>query len=365
LSPGRFFFTLRLSIFFMDTSFTDAVCEKLRRHPKRIVFPEGDHPVVIRAAQIYYQKKLGVPILLGNREKVKKAAGKEGIGLDHIRVIDPENSSELPVFCERLERLERYRKMGIRDASGILKNPGYFGAMMLQYGQVDGMVGGLASHTGALIRPLMKLVKPLPGVNILAGCLVVQLPTQNFGENGVLFLADCGVIPEPTVEQLADIAVQTGLFACQVFGHRARVALLSFSTKGSAKTPGSERVARATELARQRASGYLNIDIAVDGEMQADAALVPEIGEVKVGPSLVAGKANVLIFPDLHSGNIAAKLIEHLAGATVYGQMLVGLTRPAAEVARSASPENVAAVAALVGLQSIEYRKLYQEHSSE
>jgi phosphate acetyltransferase len=176
----------------------------------------------------------------------------------------------------------------------------------------------------------------------------------------VIHCPDCGVVPEPTTEQLASIAVQTGMVARQVFGARPRVAMLSFSTKGSAKTPSTEKVAGAVDLVRKLAT-ELGAEIAVDGEMQADTALVPELSERKMGASLVGGKANVLIFPDLNSGNIAIKLLQYLGGAKVYGQILLGLSRPAADLSRGASVDDIAAVAALVGLQAIEYRKLYPE----
>ena len=165
-------------------------------------------------------------------------------------------------------------------------------------------------------------------------------------------------MPDPDVEQLASIAVQTGLVARQVFGTRPRIAMLSFSTKGSAKTASTEKVARAVAIVRDLAD-QLGVEIAVDGEMQADAALVPEVAQRKMGPSTVGGKANVLIFPDLNSGNIGAKLVQYLAGARVYGQILLGLSRPAADLSRGAGVDDIVAVAALVGLQAVEYRKLY------
>jgi phosphate acetyltransferase len=239
-----------------------------------------------------------------------------------------------------------------------MTNPNYYAAMMLQFGQVDALVGGVNSYSGALLRPLIQLVKLLPHSPFVSGCLVAEVPDKKYGDDGVLFLADCGVVPDPDVEQLASIAVQTGLVARQVFGTRPRIAMLSFSTKGSAKTPSTEKVARAVAIVRDLAD-QLGVEIAVDGEMQADAALVPEVAHRKMGPSTVGGKANVLIFPDLNSGNIAAKFVQYLAGARVFGQILLGLSRPAADLSRGAGVDDIVAVAALVGLQAVEYRKLY------
>ena len=339
-------------------SFIDSIIAKLRRHPKRIVFPDGDDPRVVRACHAFYEKKVGIPVLIGNREVIERVALAEKVSLDHVAIVNPETSSDLPAFCERFEKIDRYRKMGVRDTKALMTNPNYYAAMMLQFGQVDALVGGVNSYSGSLLRPLIQLVKLLPHSPFVSGCLVAELPDKKFGDDGVLFLADCGVMPDPDVEQLASIAVQTGLVARQVFGTRPRIAMLSFSTRGSAKTRSTEKVARAVAIVRDLAD-RLGVEIAVDGEMQADAALVPDVAQRKMGPSTVAGKANVLIFPDLNSGNIAAKFVQYLAGARVFGQILLGLSRPAADLSRGADVDDIVSVAALVGLQAVEYRKLY------
>lgn len=336
----------------------DSVNEKLKRHPKRIVFPNGDDPRVIAAARTFYERNLGVPILIGNRSDIERIAQQHQLSLERVAIINPEKSSDLPLFCERLLKLQRYTKIGIRDPREFLIHPNYFAAMMLQYGLADGLVGGLNPLAGSIYRPLMQLVKPLPHAEVLSTCMVLQLEKREFGDDGVLFFADCGVVPNPTMQQLASIAVETGLFARQVFGRKPRVALLSYSTKGTARNAETEKVAGAVVIARQLVD-KLGAEIAIDGELQADTALVPEVASVKTGPSLVAGKANVLIFPDLNSGNIGVKLVQHLAGAKAYGQIVLGLSRPAADVPRGASVEDIVCAAAFVGLQAIEYRKLY------
>jgi phosphate acetyltransferase len=338
--------------------FIESVYEKLKRHPKRIVFPEGDDPRVLRAAQQFYENNLGVPVLLGHREVIERVAMAEKVSLDHVAIINPETSSDLPLFCERLERLDRYKKMGIKDSRAIMVNRNYFASMMLQNGLVDGLVGGVSSYSGSLLRPLIQLVKRLPHADIVAGAMIVALPDSKFGDDGVLFFSDCGVVPEPTMQQLASIGVQTGMLARQVFGQKPRVAMLSFSTKRSAVTLSTEKMASAASLARELATS-IGFEMEVDGELQADTALVPELAGIKQVGGLVAGNANVLIFPDLNSGNIAVKLIQHLGKARVYGQLMLGLSRPAAELSRGTHPDEIAAVAALVGLQAIEYRKLY------
>jgi phosphate acetyltransferase len=338
--------------------FIETVFEKLRRHPKRIVFPDGETELVIRAAEKFYQRDLGIPILLGRRHIIEHIASTHGIDLDHVAIINPATSSELPAFCNRLERIERYRQGGLKNSTEVMMRPAYFGAMMIQYGLADAMAGGINSAGGSLLRPMLHLVKPLPFADVISSCSVVQLPSKQFGDDGVLFFADTGIVPDPTIQQLATIAVQAGLFARQVFGKRPRIAMLSFSTKGSARTPSTEKVAGAVDLARHIAQ-KANAEITIEGEMQADAALDPAIAQLKLGTTHVGGKANVLVFPDLNSGNIAIKLVHLLAGAKTYGQILMGFTRPAADISRGCSVDDVVAIASLVGLQAIEYRKLY------
>ena len=339
--------------------FIDSVYEKLRRHPKRILFPEGGEPRVLLAAEKLVQRELGTPILLGDKTKIVEQARAMGVSLDFVMVINPRTASDLDLFCGYLEKLERYRRMGIQSAREILLKPNYFAAMMLQYGQADALVGGASDYAGSLLRPLIQIVKPMSGVKTITSCQILVLEERaHFGEDGVFFMADCGVVPHPDVEQLGNIAYRSGLFARQVLGVTPRVALLSFSTKGSAKTPETERVVTATEIARElaRADG---VEMDIDGELQADAAIIPELAEIKVPGSRVAGKANVLVFPDLNSGNIASKLVTHLAGAKAYGQVLLGLSRPAVDVPRGATVDEMVALAAVAGLQAIEYRKLY------
>jgi phosphate acetyltransferase len=224
--------------------------------------------------------------------------------------------------------------------------------------QADGLVSGTNQITGSVLRPLFQIIKVAPTTTTASSCMVMEIEDTRFGENGILFMADCGVIPEPTVEQLADIAVSTAQLARQILGTRPRVALLSFSTKGSARHPSIGRVQAATALAEKKAHEQ-RIEADFDGELQVDAALVPEIATRKLPDSKVAGQATVLIFPDLNSGNIASKLIQHVARANAYGQILLGLDRPAADVSRGSNAHDILGVAAIVGLQSIEYTKLY------
>jgi phosphate acetyltransferase len=341
--------------------FIASVFEKLRKHPKRIVFPEGTEPRVIQAARQFYTLRLGVPILLGDRTKIKAAAAQLNVPLEGVRIINPAASEDLETFARRFEFLRRNKGMQPHEAREAIQQPNYYGAMMVAMHQADGLVSGTNEITGSILRPLFQIIKVAPQTSTVSSCTVIEVEDARFGENGVLFMADCDVIPDPTVEQLADIAIATANLARQLLGVRPRVALLSFSTKGSANHPSVHKVQAATALAQQRAHDEMQ-DADFDGELQADAALMPEIAGRKMdhAPAMkVGGRANVLIFPDLNSGSIGSRLVQHIAQANAYGQILLGLDRPAVDVSRGATAHDVLGVAAIVGLQSIEYHSLY------
>jgi phosphate acetyltransferase len=338
--------------------FIGGVIEKLQRHPKRIVFPEGTEPRVLQAARQFYSLRLGIPILLGSRPVVKEAAERLNVPLEGIRIIDPTESEELDNFARRFELLRRYKGIQEREAREAMMKPNYFGAMMIAMHQADGFVSGANETSGSVLRPLFQIIKVAPQAATVSSCMVMEVEDTRFGEDGVMFLADCGVIPDPTVEQLADIAVSTAQLSRQLLGTRPRVALLSYSTKGSATHASIGKVQAAAARAQQKAEQKL-LEADFDGELQVDAALVPEIAQRKLLESKVAGRANVLIFPDLNAGNIGSKLLQHVARANAYGQILLGLDRPAAEVSRGSSAHDILGVAGIVGVQAVEYHRLY------
>jgi phosphate acetyltransferase len=343
--------------------FIESVFQKLRNHPKRIVFPEGNEPRVLAAAAEFVQLQLGVAVLLGKREEIEAAAQKSKVSLYKIHIIDPETADDVPFFIKRIESLSRYKGMAEADARKIVTNPNYFGALMLQNGQVDGLVGGATSNSGSILRPLFQLIKPLAGIKSISSCVVLQVPNTDFGENGVFTFADCGVIPNPNVDQLATIALESARLFRQLTGSTPRVAMLSYSTKGSAQTQDTEKIVAATALAKQLLFDKKQLG-EVDGELQVDTALIKEIAEIKAPGSPVAGQANVLVFPDLNSGNIAVKLVHRLTGGEAYGQILLGLEKPAADLSRGASVHEIVGVAAIVSLQAIEYRRLYPDQGA-
>jgi len=343
--------------------FIDSVFQKLRSHPKRVVFPEGTEPRVLAAAAEFVHLQLGVAVLLGKKAEVEEAAEKARVSLNKILIIDPENAADLPLFIKRLSALSRYKGIAEADARKIVTNPNYFGALMLQNGQADGLVGGATSNSGSILRPLFQLIKPLAGIKSISSCVVLQVPNQGYGENGVFTFADCGVIPNPNVEQLAVIATESARLFRQLTGGMPRVAMLSYSTKGSAQTQDTEKIVAATALAKQQLIDKKQPG-EIDGELQVDTALVKDIADIKAPGSPVAGHANVLVFPDLNSGNIAVKLTHRLAGGEAYGQILLGLDKPAADLSRGASVHEIVGVAAIVSLQAVEYRRLYPDQGA-
>lgn len=338
--------------------FIGTVIEKLQRHPKRIVFPEGTEPRVLQAARQFYSLRLGAPIVLGDRTKIKEIACALNISLEGIRIINPAESEDLDNFAKRFAVLRRPKGMKEFEAREAMLQPNYFGAMMVAMHQADGFVSGAKMSVGSVLRPLFQIIKVAPQTTTASSCMVMEVEDSRFGENGVLFMADCGVIPEPNVEQLADIAVSTAHLARQLLGVRPRVALLSFSTKGSSRHPSVNRIQAAAALADRKALEK-GMEADFEGELQVDTALVPDIAEIKLPDGKIAGRANVLIFPDLNSGNIASRLVRHIARANAYGQILLGLDRPAADVSRGSNAHDILGVASIVGVNSIDYDILY------
>ena len=339
--------------------FTESLISKLRGHPKRIVFTDGADERVLRVAAQMVQDKVGIPILLGEKGRIRSMAEDLGISLEFVKVLEPKEAGDFEIFCEFLQRTERFRGVELANAAEVLRQPAYFGAMMIQYGQADGLVGGNLSLPAATFRSLLHLVKPAPAVPRVFSVAILSAPhLAHFGRDGVLFLADCGLNVELSRDQLAAIAVETGQLARIYFGRRPRVALLSHSTKGSAHTGAARDVRAATELARQRVNPE---EVEIDGELQADAALDPLAAEIKLPNAEFKQAADVLVFPSLDAANITLKLLTHVGGARIYGQLILGLTKPAAQVSRTMDVSGIYGTALAVGVEAIKYRELYPE----
>ena len=340
---------------------TSQLLEQLRRHPKRVVFTDGEDLRVLQVAARLVAEQAVAPILLGDRDRIRALAAANGVSLRFIHLIDPPKSGDFKLFCQRVENIARYRTLQTADPAEIVARPLYFGALMVQYGQADAIVSGNHSSPAAFYRALIQTIKPLPHVTkIFATTLIQGAHLSNLGGNGLLFLADCGLIPCPTVEELASIALETGKLARHFLGRPPRVALLSHSTKGSASTPDAKRMAAAAALARSQAAAEF-LDIEIEGELQADVALDPAAAEIKLPGADARSSADVLVFPNLDAADISLKLLEHCAGAQTYGQIILGLARPAALVSATASVETLFGTAAAVAVEAIKYHLLYPE----
>lgn len=335
--------------------------DQLRRHPKRVVFTEGEDIRVIEAAARLVSEEVVAPILLGNRERIRALAAQHGVSMKFIHVIDPPRASDFTLFCQRVVNMARYRTARLGNAAEIVARPHYFGALMVQYGQADAIVGGNQALPTAYFRALLHTIKPLPDVPRIFGVSIIIAPhLKNIGGSGVLLLADSALIPTPSVSELSAIAIETGKLALHFLGRKPLVAMLSHSTKGSASTPDAQRMAAAASLAKAEVLRQF-LDIEIEGELQADVALDPEAAEIKLPAAEVRPSADVLVFPNLDAAHISVKLLQHVAGAQVYGQLIRGLARPAAQVPRTASVETIFGTAAAIAVEAIKYHQLYPD----
>lgn len=322
--------------------------EKAKKNPKIIVLPEGEEPRMIKAAETIINEGFASLILLGREESIKSKARELGVELpDEIKIINPKDSKKLKEYAESYYQLRKNKGVSSDEAYQLLENPLYFGALMVYHDDADGLVAGSVNATGDVFRPALQTIKTAPGINIVSSSFVMVVPDCPYGEKGIIVFADCALNPEPNAEQLADIAIASAATGKALVGFEPRVAMLSFSTKGSGKHPLIDKVIEATKIAQEKRPELL-----IDGELQADAALIPSIGERKAPNSKIAGKANVLIFPDLHSGNIAYKLIERLAKAEAIGPISQGMRKPVNDLSRGCSADDIVNVVAITVLQA-------------
>lgn len=332
---------------------------RLQNHPKRVVFPEGSDVRVIQAARQFATRRLGVPILIGDRTRIKAIAARIDIKLDGIRIIEPARSAELPDFAKLLKGMQRFNGMNEAEAIDYVLSPNYFACMMLLTGAADAMVCGATTVPTNALRAVFQLIPRQDGVETVSSMQIMAKEDSALGINGTLFLADCAVIPEPTAEQLADIAITTSMLCYHLTNVPPRVAMLSYTSKSlTRKTPVVEKVKAATSMARSKARDF-DVPVEIDGELQVDTALDAFTANVKGVEGPVAGKANVLVFPDLNSGNIASKFAQLVAEIPAYGQILTGLSKPIAEISRGASAHDILGSAIIVAAQAVDRHYLY------
>ncbi len=322
-----------------------SVREKAKKLKKTIVLAEGEEPRIITAAAKAEAEGIANIILIGNPEVIKQKC--PDANLNGIKIVDIAKTDTEP-YAQVLYELRKAKGMDIEGARKIVKNPLYFGVLMVKRGEADGMVAGSVTATGDVLRPALQIIKTAPGIKTVSSCFIMVLDKNSkYGENGIMVFGDCAVNPNPDAQQLADIAVASAATAVSIAGISPKVALLSYSTKGSAKGDLIDKVTAALEIVKAN-----HPELSVDGELQADAALVPTVADLKAPGSTVAGKANVLIFPDLQAGNIGYKLVQRLAGAEAIGPICQGFNMPVNDLSRGCSSEDVVNVIAMTALQS-------------
>ena len=325
----------------------DVIKAKAIADKKHIVLPEGEETRNIQAAAKIVAAGIASITMLGDPEKVKEAAAKTGTDLTGIEIIDPAKSAKCPEYAALLYELRKAKGMTEEEAAKKVADPMYYGVMMVKTGDADGLVSGAIHSTGDMLRPALQIIKSKPGMKTVSSCFLMECPKQEYGSDGIMIFADCAVIPVPTADELANIAVAAADSAKALAGIEPRVAMLSFSTKGSAKHDVVTKVQEATAKAHEMAP-----ELMLDGELQLDAAIVPEVGQLKSPGSEVAGKANVLVFPDLQAGNIGYKLVQRLGGAEAYGPILQGIAKPCNDLSRGCSVDDIVATVAITAVQA-------------
>lgn len=315
---------------------------------KCIVLPEGLEPRTMTAANECLKNGLARIILIGNPDEIRSEAKR--LGLDELKnaiLVDPKNHEKKEAYIQKLVELRKSKGMTEEEAGRLVENPLYLAALMIKCGDADGEVAGAMNTTGDVLRPAFQIVKTLPGITVVSGAFFMILKDNNFGNDGLMVFADCAVHPNPTDKELAEIAVTTARTTRAIAGIEPRIAMLSFSTKGSAKHEMCDKVIRATQYAKEMDSSLI-----IDGEMQADAAIIPSVGSSKAPGSEVAGRANVLIFPSLEVGNIAYKLVQRFAHAEAIGPVLQGMAAPINDLSRGCSVSDIVNLIAITANQA-------------
>lgn len=326
----------------------DTIKQNARKHNKRIVLPEGYEERNIKAADAAIAEGIARIILIGDPEEIMSHGDKLGLkNLSKATIVNPKSHAKKEQYINLMIELRKSKGMTYEEAARLIEDPLYLGVLMIKSGDADGEVSGADHATGDVLRLAFHYIKTAPGISIVSGAFIMILPDKSFGDNGVLIFADSAVSPNPTDKELAEIAVASAHTARVIAGMEPRVALLSFSTKGSAKHELVDKVISATKIAQQMAP-----DIMIDGELQGDAALVESIGLKKAPGSKIAGKANVLIFPDLNCGNIAYKLVQRLAHAEAIGPILQGMAAPINDLSRGCSVSDIVSMIAIAANQA-------------
>ncbi|TRX65901.1 phosphate acetyltransferase [uncultured Carboxylicivirga sp.] len=328
--------------------FIEQLKQKASESKKRIVLPEGLEERTLRAANTILAEGFADVILIGNPEKISELAVSYSLdSISKATVVDPDNHDKMDAYADMMVEIRKKKGLTKEEALKLIKNPLYLSVMMIKAGDADGEVAGADNATGDVLRPAFQYVKTAPGISVVSGAFIMILKDKEFGEDGMMVFADCAVHPNPTAEELAEIAVATGRTTKAIAGIEPKIAMLSFSTKGSAKHEMVDKVATATKLAQEMAP-----DLKIEGELQSDAAIIPEIGQKKAPGSDIAGQANVLVFPTLETGNIAYKLVQRMAHAEAIGPVLQGMAAPINDLSRGCSVSDIVNLVAITANQA-------------
>jgi phosphate acetyltransferase len=331
----------------------DQMLHRAQANPQRIVLPEGDEPRTLEAANLLLKDKVAKLILIGDPAVIRQMAQEKNYEYilsdsSDLTIVDPLTDPNMPEYANLLFELRKAKGMTLEQATEKVKDPLYLGCLMIKNGDADGELAGARGTTADTIRPAFQILKTRPGVHIVSGAFLMFTPATHLGEGGFLVFADCAVNPCPNAQELAEIAVTTAETAKALGGIEPRVAMLSFSSKGSAKHELVDKVVEATRIAHEMAP-----DLALDGELQLDAALVESVGKQKAPGSAVAGKANVLVFPDLQAGNIGYKLVERFSGADAVGPILQGIAAPVNDLSRGCKVQDIVQMVIITANQAI------------
>ena len=323
------------------------ILEVAKADKKRIVLPEGTEERTIKAASEIQKQGFAYPVLVGEEDVILQKANELDVDLTGVEIIEPAKSDRLQAYIESFYELRKNKGMTMSKAEKIVKDPLYFGTMMVKLDDADGMVSGAVHTTGDLLRPGLQIIKTAPGVSVVSSFFIMMVPGSQYGENGMLLFSDCAVNPNPNEDQLASIAIATAETAKNLCKVEPKVAMLSFSTMGSADNELVTKVRVATEKAKE-----MRPDLLIDGELQLDAAIVKEVAKQKAPNSKVAGNANVLVFPDLQAGNIGYKLVQRFANAEAIGPICQGFAKPINDLSRGCSTDDIVKVVAITAVQA-------------
>ena len=330
-------------------SFIEEIKDRARKDIKTILLPEAEEIRTLEATRQVLDEKFANVILIGNKQKVEEKAKENNIDIAGVEIVDPNNSEKYEEYVNLLYELRKNKGMTLEKARELVKDTTYFGMLMLKdkESKADGLVSGAVHSTSDTLRPALQILKTKPGTKLVSAFFVMVVPNCDYGENGIFIFGDSGLNENPDADSLSEIAISSSKSFKSLVGKEPKVAMLSYSTKGSAKSELTEKVINATNLVKEKAK-----DLIVDGELQLDAAIVPEVAKLKAPDSPVKGEANVLVFPNLDAGNIGYKLVQRLGKAEAYGPLCQGIARPVNDLSRGCSSKDIAGVIAITAVQA-------------